>query len=441
MKSPTTSSTPRAAPGAPLPARRGGRKKALIAAGCLLVAAAAGCFFAAPQIDAWSHWRQARRALEDCDFGPARAHLARCLEVWPNSAETHFVAAQTLRRANAYDDAAARLREAERLGWPAAAVELEQLLARAQAGNTRPLEEAFNRPRDLRPEDERLVREALAAGHLQEHFLDRAHQVTSRWTREHPEDWLGHYWHGRVLESGLQYELAATAYEHALGLRPGRTDTHWRCGAVLLRRGRHAEAAAHFEQCLRADPGHAGARLGLARCQRFTSSPQTALATLQPLLDAQPDYPGACLLRGLLAADADEPEQALSWLRRAAAQAPNEPEVNHALALALRRLGRGDEARAYEEKQKQVAQDYKRMEQITKEVAQNPADASPRREAGKILMRLGQDREAAGWLISALALQPRDQPTRQALAECVARLGDPRLTEYSRRLLGQGGKE
>jgi Flp pilus assembly protein TadD len=349
---------------------------------------------------------------------------------------------RTLRRAGAFDDAAVRLRDAERLGWPAASVELEQLLAQAQAGNTRPLEQAFDRPRALQPEEERLIREALTAGHLQGHFLDRAIQVTRQWTKAHPEDWLGYYWHGQVLESGLQFELAADAYRHALELRPGHRDTHWHCGEVLLRRGHHADAATHFEACVNADPGHAGARLGLARCQRFLSSPETALATLQPLLDAQPDYPGVCLLRGQLAADADQPEEALAWLRRAAKQAPFQPEVNNALALALRRVDRDDEARIYEEKRQQVGQDYKRMEQITREIARSPADAALRREAGTILVRLGQDRQAAGWLFSALSLNPHDQPTRQALAECVARLGDPRLTEASRRLLEMGkGKE
>jgi tetratricopeptide (TPR) repeat protein len=410
------------------------RKTKLVAVlGVLLLCAS--CYFAIPHVDAYSHWRRALRALDDCDFVSARGRLDRCLEVWPKSAEVHFVLARTLRRASVFDDAAARLQDAERLGWPAEAVALEQLLAQAQAGNTRPLEQALQRPRALQQEDERLIREALTAGHLQEHFLDRAIQVTRLWMRTHPQDWLGHYWHGQVLESGLQFEKAADAYRRALELRPGHRDVHWHCGEVLLRRGRYNEAATHFEACVRADPQHAGGRLGLARCQRFLASPEAALATLQPLLDTQPDYPGACLLRGQLAEDANEPDVALDWLCRAERQTPFQPEVNHALALALRRAGRPDEARIYEERRQQISQDYKRMEHITREIARNPADVALRREAGMILSRLGQHRQAAGWLFSALALDPQHQPTRQALAECVAQLGDPRLTETSRRLL------
>ena len=50
-------------------------------------------------------------------------------------------------------------------------------------------------------------------------------------------------------------------------------------------------------------------------------------------------------------------------------------------------------------------------------------------------MRLGQDGKAARWFVSALLLHPRHQPTRQALADCVRRLGDPKLTDAYRALL------
>jgi len=146
------------------------------------------------------------------------------------------------------------------------------------------------------------------------------------------------------------------------------------------------------------------------------------------------------VLRGQLAADADRPEEALRWLRRAVEITPYEPEANAILGLALRRANLSEEAQQYEEKSRQILQGYKRMEQITREISRNPSNVELRREAGAILMRIGQDKQALSWLISALSLEPRHQPTRQALAECVARLGDPRLVDYGHRLVSEDNK-
>jgi Flp pilus assembly protein TadD len=315
-------------------------------------------------------------------------------------------------------------------------VELERALLQAQAGRLGPLDQALQRRRDVRPEEEELIREALVVGYLQGHFLDRAYQVTSKWLSVRPDDWQAHFWQGRVLEQGLQPDLAAGEYQRALELKPGHRPTHARLGELLLHRGGHAEAVPHFEACLRADPRDAAARLGLARCQRALGSPEAALATLQPLLDEQPDHAGACLLRGELAQDADRPEEALAWLRRAAVRAPHDPETNHALALALRRLDRPDEAEEYERRRQEAQRDYKRLDQIIREVARSPGDAALRCEAGTILVRRGEDAQGARWLLSALQLDPAHGETRAALRECLPRLADPRLTDACRRVLG-----
>src|SRR5262245_24527926 len=79
--------------------RRWCRRAALPAGLCLLALGGIGYGVVRPRVEAWRHWRQARSAAEDADFDRARAHLARCLEVWPRSGETHFLMARTLRRA------------------------------------------------------------------------------------------------------------------------------------------------------------------------------------------------------------------------------------------------------------------------------------------------------------------------------------------------------
>src|SRR5262249_37112326 len=157
-----------------------------------------------PYIRGRAAWRDARAALDDRDFVRARECLERCLAISPQDPAAHFELARTLRRAGQAEEAARRLDRAEQLGQPFPAVELERLLAQAQAGYMRPLEEGLDRI-GYAPEDDPLIREALVVGYLQGHFLDRAFQVSSRWVADRPEDWQGHYWQGRVLQSGLQF--------------------------------------------------------------------------------------------------------------------------------------------------------------------------------------------------------------------------------------------
>jgi tetratricopeptide (TPR) repeat protein len=259
--------------------------------------------------------------------------------------------------------------------------------------------------------------------------------VTTKWVADRPADWQGHLWHARVLEQGLQHELAADAYAKALQLRPGNPEAERGRGEMLYRLGRYPEAEGHFAAALRAHPADAAARLGLARTQRALHPPAVAIATLQPLTEEPAPSPAVCLLAGELALDEDRAADAGAWLRRAVAAAPHDRDANQALARALRRLDRLDEAMTYDEKAEAVNRDYKRMEAITKAVAENPADVGLRHEAGMILARLGQDAGAARWLISALAVDPKHPPTREALAAVAGRLGDPKLAEYARRVL------
>src|SRR5262245_40387194 len=66
---------------------------------------------------ALSHSRAAQRSLQRHDLTGAQAHLALCLEVWPDSAETHFLAARTARRAGDEEEMRLHLKECARLGW------------------------------------------------------------------------------------------------------------------------------------------------------------------------------------------------------------------------------------------------------------------------------------------------------------------------------------
>lgn len=59
-------------------------------------------------------------------------------------------------------------------------------------------------------------------------------------------------------------------------------------------------------------------------------------------------------------------------------------------------------------------------------------------EAGTTLLRLGRPEEAARWLASVLLLDPKHQPAKKALADCLRALGDPKRAGPGRGVVAKG---
>jgi tetratricopeptide (TPR) repeat protein len=402
---------------------------------CLLVIGGAGWFIIYPELAGIYHWRKARQALDQYDFGQARIHLRDCLEIWPKSGETSFLMARTCRRAGDFDSARTHLQEAERKGWVPALIDLERLLAKAQAGLVQAVEQDLRRHLEARPAEQKVILETLVIGSLQSNFLDDAYRWSTRWVEDYPDDWQGHFVRGRVLESGLRFDLAADEYQRALEDKPDLLPARLRLGEMLLRQGQYALAVPHFQTCLRSDPHDDTALLSLARCQRYLSPPEVAWATLDQLSAGKEQHAGELLLRGQLELERGHADKALVWLQRAERRSPQDVDTYQALATALRLLNRADEAQTYERKRQMIESDLRRMEELTKEIIHSPRDATLRSEAGITLLRLGQPEQAARWLVSALLIDPHHQPAKKALTACLPGLGDPKLVEHYRHIL------
>jgi tetratricopeptide (TPR) repeat protein len=402
---------------------------------CLAALGAPGAYFAYPVVASAHQERLARQALERQDLTEARSRLQRSLALRPGRASAHFLLAQTLRRAGEFGPAGEHLQAARALGWKEGELRLEGLLTQAQCGVVQPVETDLQLHLADGTGDPQLIFEALVRGCLQCQLVERAYRYSSLWTQRFPDSWHARFWHGRALEQGLRHDLAAEAYAQVLAQQPDHLEAHLRRGQMLQPGGRHAEALAHLETYLRHRPDDPAALLALARCQRALRPPAEARATLDRLFALPGDHPEGWLLRGQLELNAGRPSEALPWLEKAAQRIPHDREVNLALSVTLHQLGRPAEAERYQQRHREIERDLRRMEDLTKEILTRPDDVALRYEAGATLVRLGQDGQAARWFVSALLLHPRHQPTRQALASCIRRLGDPKLTEAYRALL------
>lgn len=378
--------------------------------------------------------RQALRELADDQFVAARKHLEQALLLNPKDGESAWLLARTLRRSGE-PATAGWLEKAQALGVRSAQIELEQLLQRAQSGAVAAVESRLQQYLTTGTPDEPWILEAFTLGYLQGQFLDPAHRYAALWVQRHSDMWQAHYWQARVLDQGLQFDLAADAYRRVLERKADHVGARLRLGELLVRANRHAEALPHFEALLESEPDHPSALLGAASCLRALDDPAAAERLLDRLLALRPDHARGWLLRGQLQLDRDEPTAALDSLLQAVQAAPFDPQINHVLATTLRLLRRDAEAAEYERKQQQIEADWRRLEELTKELIAEPNDPNRRYEAGMICLRLGQDQRGVHWLLSALLLDPHHQPTRKALADSLPKLGDPELTARYRRVL------
>jgi tetratricopeptide (TPR) repeat protein len=406
-----------------------------VASLCLAALAAPGIYLAYPVVRSALEQRVARQALEQQDLTQACAYLERSLTFHPGSASGHFLLAQTLRRAGEFDPAREQLKAAQALGWQEDDVRLEEALMQAQSGVVEPVEGTLQGHLAAGTGDPQLIFEALVRGCLQAQFVPRAYQYSNLWTTRFPDSWHARYWHGRVLEQGLQFDLAAEAYERVLEQRPEHLEARLHCGQALQMRGRPAAALPHLTAYLERRPDDPAALLSLARCQHSLRPPAETRETLDRLFALSGEHPEGWLLRGQLELNDGRPDDALPWLEKARQRIPHDLQLNLALATTLHQLRRFAEAKRYEQRHGEIERDLRRMEDLIKEINTQPRDVSLRYEAGTTLVRLGQDGQAIRWFVSALLLHPRHQPTRQALAGCIQRLGDPKLTDAYRALL------
>src|SRR5947208_17142084 len=115
--------------------------------------------------------------------------------------------------------------------------------------------------------------------------------------------WAPRLWHAELLERFKKYDRARADYLRVLEERPDHPRALLGVGLIALaNRGDYAEAEAYLGRYLERDPGHAGAKLGLARCRYGRGDLAGAREGALGVLAADPRHAGAALLLGTIEA-------------------------------------------------------------------------------------------------------------------------------------------
>jgi tetratricopeptide (TPR) repeat protein len=411
-------------------------------ASVLVLLAATACLVALG-VQGWAFhdYFEAGRALDDDRLAEAHAHVGFCLLVWPWSADTHFLAARIDRMSEAYAEAEAQLDECRRLQGPSARTQLEVLMLRAQRGEVDKVGDGLANALEHGEGDERDILQALARGYMVQMHYAAALALLNRCLDKHPDDVRALDWRGWVLERLQQQEKAASDYEHALSLAPGRVEVRMRLALLYLDHNDPVHAEPHLLQLAKVDPNRPEVLLALARCRFMQGAFDQAGALLDRVLAAQPDDPTALLYRGkmLLGANPPQLDEAESCFRRVLKATPNDPEAHWALHDCLSaQPGREAEADAEAKKHESLARAARRMESLqANELDQSPTDPAPAYELAKLNWDLGNDDVAKHWLNVALERDRNHQPSHALLAELYEKKGDKDAAARERALAGK----
>jgi tetratricopeptide (TPR) repeat protein len=133
------------------------------------------------------------------------------------------------------------------------------------------------------------------------------------------------------------------------------------------------------------------------------------------------------------------PAEAEPWLNKALLVKPHDKEARYSLYRSLQ--GQPDRQRDAERELARWEAEGKRQDRLTRllrtDLAAHPNDVELAREAGELLLDLGEEKRGLFWLDRALALNPRHVSSRRALLAYYERINQPDKAAEQRRQLAE----
>jgi predicted Zn-dependent protease len=315
--------------------------------------------------------------------------------------------------------------------WYQERTEREQALQLVADRHFDAAEPLLLRAHERHPQDVDPVR-ALAVGYLEARRPGEAETFLNRWCLLQPQAAEPYR---RRLELWMRQQklpLATADAQAVLELEPEDYQTRRMLAQLLLVAGRYPEAEQEGRRCLQAQPNNLTLWHLLASAYRGQGRTAEAAEVLDRALRLKPDFRAALQLRGELDLEAGRPESAIPLLRQAAAgPGPEATAALYPLSLALDRAGRADEAR-------RVAAELQWRLAFDLWAADEHRDDSPGLQARVVepMLAAGKAEEAVRFLTGILERKPRAAGTRQLLADCYDKMGQPQRAEEERRKAG-----
>jgi Flp pilus assembly protein TadD len=168
-------------------------------------------------------------------------------------------------------------------------------------------------------------------------LLERALQLQPRYAQAENNLGIALVTLGRA-EEGIRH------FQRAILLQPGLAEAHHNLGLAEAERGNFAAAIPHFAETVRLRPDHAGAELHWGVALAVSNRLPEARSHFERAISLEPASAASRQIYGRVVLNAGEVEAAVQLFREALRLDPELPGLHRDLAIALRRLGRLDEA-------------------------------------------------------------------------------------------------
>lgn len=308
------------------------------------------------------------------------------------------------------------LRRAESLGALPKEIQLERALAIAESGQMGTARPLLLELLETAGGSESEICESYAKGYMRLRDYNAALGLLEAWARDFPKDARAHAWIGQVYSELDLVDEAEGAFRRALELDPLNGQAS--LGLAELRMGQKNPIAAMplFEVAANTERFGAAGSVGLASCLQADSRVGQAEEVLRDALARFPDDYRVLVEAANLLNEQGEYAEAESLLEKEIALGSNRREVRYAYAVALRGLGRIDEARVHFDYSAEAATQTAQANRRAADLASRPNDAQLRFEIGNIHLLYGNIEDGLIWLHSALEISPDLSEAHESLA-------------------------
>ena len=382
-------------------------------------------------------WR-AQAALQQRRWSDADLWLSRHEMLAGPTAENAFARARLHRKLGQLGQMAESLSQAQAMGLPLESLRREHWMAMAQAGRLNELErhlsQLFVVGKDL-PE----LCEAFVAGCLLTYRLDDALPVLDAWQRDFPADPQPLLLRGRIAEFRTKPQEAERDYREALRCDPQFSAAAFGLARLLAARDPDA-AIEYFHLCAKHHVDPQPALVSVSRLLRQQGKPDEAAEVMEQAMRSPADRldlayrllgePGesahsqAPAEFGHVQLALEDYSDARKWYETALAANPNDWRVRYSLSVALRQLGRIDEAaeqsRRFTETQAALAECDRAFDVLRSD----PQNVEARFQIGRTLLEYVSKQQGRLWLRTVLAYDPDHEEARQLLADHAADSAD-----------------
>lgn len=331
--------------------------------------------------------------------------------------EIALARARLHRHAADLDEFRRDLQRARYLGIAPERADREQWMALAQSGQMGIAGPQLVNLLETGGGEEAEICEAFALGYMRMRDFEAALALLGAWTQEAPRDARPHAWIGQIQAELRSTEEAEAAFRMALRLAPSNASAALGLGQLLLELKRPAEALEFFQLAADDESTGAAASAGLASCLQMQNRFEDAADVLELALQRFPgDY-------RLLAQQAEgfveqgEYAAAEQLLRPEIESGSRRRELRYTYAVALRGIGRTDEAAEHFAYTSEAAERTAAANQRIATVTAEPTNADLRHEIGHTHLTYGNIEDGLMWLQAALEIDPKHRPSHRVLAE------------------------